>query len=212
MRTKPTILFALPLAFVVGLVGCASSPDDSKPPRPTTSSNEAQDKIAASPEAKPDPLGDQNDSSGPIGTRGNPAPAGTPATFFDSEGSMTYTVTIGAVTMNAEAEYLAAVPEGGPAEAGSQYLLFPVTYKLGSQGTPAADISIEFVTTAGTLHDRNTTPHRWYPGELLEDIDFSAGLVNPTPMVITAPSEDISKGLLAVSLSYSDERFYLKLG
>jgi hypothetical protein len=199
MNQRLTTLLSLPLLVALTITGCSSI-------APAEESSSASGAVEAEPAAAEEAPAEE------IGTRANPAPAGTVVEVSSTSGIAEYQVTIGAVTINANDLVATANQFNEPAPDGFQYLMFPVTYTyVGTEtGTPWLDVNLEFVSAAGTTH---TTSDSYVSVDSpLSDINElypqAAGTGN---VVLLVPSADVEAGLLTVSDLFGSSKFFVKL-
>ena len=196
MQKKFHFLATLTLLLAVALTGCASAsvtkPEDVK----STSGGSAAPKAPAEK----------------VGTRSNPAPAGTSVTVKDVAGSPTYTVVIGAVNMDAGAQVAADNQFNEPAKPGTQYIIIPVTFTyIGKEtGTPGSDVNVNFVSAAGTTH-RSSDVNTVVNNDINSLNELYPGATGSGNVVIEVPSADITKGLLTIGSLFGNDKFFIKL-
>ena len=196
MHKKSTAWLALPLILAIALTGCSSTaatkPGDVK----NTSGGSAAPKAPAEK----------------VGTRSNPAPAGTSVTVKDISGNPTYTVVIGAVTMDAGAAITAENQFNSPPKPGMQFIMFPVTFTyVGKEtGTPSSDVRINFVSAAGTTHQPSDS-FVVIPKDVSSLNEIYPGASATGNIAIEVPTTDAGKGLLTVSNLFGTTKFFLKL-
>lgn len=160
----------------------------------------------ADPDAQPAP----DEPAGPeAGTRENPAPLGTTIEIVEF-GEVVYELTMGPSTLDATAAVLAENMFNEAPPEGFQYALVPVTVTyLGDEtGLPWVDITVEFVSAAGTTHTESDTL-AVAPAPTFMDInelyDGASGTGN---IVIAIPIENASAGTWAVSTLFGDPFFF----
>ena len=141
------------------------------------------------------------------GTRENPAPAGSTVVVSDVSGEI-YEITFGAATLDANAMIAAENMFNAPADAGSQYILVPITFTyVGTEtGTPWIDLSFAYVSAAGTTHD-STSTFVVAPQPITEINELYPGATASGTLVLMVPSTDIEKGLLTVSPLFGENYF-----
>ena len=139
------------------------------------------------------------------GTRQNPASPGSVIEISDNSGPV-WQIQIGAANLNA-GDVIAAENQFNPAaDAGTQYVLVPVTYTyVGStSGTPWIDIQMKFVSAAGTTH---TQEFLVSPGSVTDVNEMYTGATATANIVVMAPTADIEKGTWAVSTLFGTPYF-----
>ncbi|WP_395652578.1 DUF4190 domain-containing protein [Brevundimonas sp.] len=184
---------ALLVAIIVSIGTIAAGISDALPSTDSTSAGDAP------ADAEPD--------AAAVGTRANPAPAGSTVIVSDNSGEI-YEIAFGAATLDANSIIAAENMFNQPADAGSQYILVPITFTyVGEEtGTPWIDLQFAFVSAAGTTHD-GTSSIAVAPqpitdiNELYPDASASGNLV------LMVPTADIEKGLLTVSPLFGDKYF-----
>lgn len=139
------------------------------------------------------------------GTRENPAEVGSVIEISDNSGPV-WQVQLGVGNLNAGDVIAAENQFTEAADAGSQYVLVPVTYTyLGSaSGTPWIDIQIEFVSAAGTTH---TQEFIVIPSAITEINEMYNGATATGNVVVMAPTADIEKGSWAISTLFGTPYF-----
>lgn len=192
-----------PIALLVAIIvsvttiatGFGSNAELAKP-APANSAS-----AAPSPAKTVDPVEAQAEQ----GTRQNPAPLGSVIEISDNSGPI-WQVQIGAANPNA-GDVIAAENQFNPAaDAGFQYVLVPVTYTyVGStSGTPWVDVTVEFVSAAGTTHTQEFVV---IPNSVTDVNEMYAGATATANIVVMAPSTDIEKGSWAVSTLFGTPYF-----
>ncbi|GGK87549.1 hypothetical protein GCM10007382_04310 [Salinibacterium xinjiangense] len=168
-------------------------------------------------QAKPQPLVETSTPAAPAtqtptpqaaekeGTRSNPAPAGSAVEISDNSGAI-WQVQIGATNLNAGDVVAAENQFNDAADAGFQYILVPVTYTyVGTEsGTPWLDVTIEFVSAAGTTH---TNAYVVIPNNHNDINEMYTGASATGNVVIMAPSADIEKGAFTISTLFGSPYF-----
>lgn len=144
-----------------------------------------------------------------LGTRENPAPLGTVIEVTEF-GQAVYELTLGPSTLDATAAVLAEDSFNETPPEGFQYALIPVTVTyVGSEtGTPWFDLSIEFVSAAGTTHTE-TDSFAVGPAPAFIDInELFPGGTGTGNIVILIPTENATSGTWAVSTIFGDPFFF----
>ena len=190
-----------PIALLVGIVvsvsvivgGVASSVDQAKP-----------QPLVETPD-KPATQTPQPEAPAEEGTRANPAPAGSTVEISDASGPI-WEVQIGAANLNAGDVIAAENQFNDAADEGFQYILVPVTYTyVGNEsGTPWLDVTIEFVSAAGTTH---SNAYVVIPNDYTSINEMYNGATATGNIAIMAPSADIEKGAFTISTFLSDPYF-----
>lgn len=142
------------------------------------------------------------------GTRENPSPAGSTIVISDNSGPI-WEVTIGVANLNAGDIIAAENMFNDAADAGSQYILVPVTYTYvgTTSGTPWIDIDIEFVSAAGTTH---TEEFVVAPNPTSDINEMYNGATATGNLVVMAPSTDIELGAWAIS-TFTSAPYFVKV-
>ena len=152
------------------------------------------------------------DSDAAVGTRENPLPAGDSIEVTTRDGKPEYTVTLGAITLDGNAQVAAAGEFNDVPEAGMQYIIVPVTYTYTGEesGTPWIDVSIEFVSAAGTGHG----PYEivaMLPNATTDVSELYPGGTGSGDMAIMVPSADITSGTLALSSILATDKIFVAI-
>ncbi|WP_456820082.1 TM2 domain-containing protein [Cellulomonas sp. URHB0016] len=178
---------------------------------------------AAQPEDEgDDPADDQADepadesaeepaADGDVGTRTNPAPFGETVTFSEA-GTETWSVALSNAVLDANAAVAAANQFNEPAPEGMVYAMVTVNLtRLGEEAaTPWVDLSVEFVSAAGTTHtpgDASVVA----PAPTMNDLnDMYAGATGSGNVVIAIPQADAAAGTgnWTVSTLFGDPTFF----
>lgn len=143
-----------------------------------------------------------------VGTRANPAPIGSTAEFSEA-GAPIWKITPGAPVLNANDVVAAENQFNEAAPAGSQFAMLPVTveYVGPETGTPAVDISVSFVSAAGTTHETYDVTAVG-PDELFTINEMYPGSVETGNVVVAVPSADVENGTWAVSGGLFSEDYF----
>ncbi|WP_294178540.1 DUF4190 domain-containing protein [uncultured Schumannella sp.] len=142
-----------------------------------------------------------------LGTRANPAPAGSSVELGDF-GATEWEVTFGETVLNANKLVANENQFNDAPEDGFQYILVPVTYTyVGDEsGTPWIDVTIEFVSAAGTTH--STSDQFIVAPDSAYDInELYPGASATGNVVIMVPSDGVDAGTWSVSSWFSDSVF-----
>jgi len=135
-----------------------------------------------------------------VGTRENPAPAGSTATLAS------YDVSFGATTVNANEAVAAENPYNDPPVEGRQFVLVPVslTYTGDESGTPWVDLTIKFVGSAGNTYGSGTDDYCGVISTPLMDLGemYNGASANGNECV-SVPSAEVEGGTWVVEESFS---------
>ncbi|MBX3098006.1 MAG: DUF4190 domain-containing protein [Salinibacterium sp.] len=139
------------------------------------------------------------------GTRANPAPAGSVIEISDNSGPI-WQVQLGTANLDAGDIVAAENQFNEPADEGFQYIIVPVTYTyVGDEsGTPWIDVTIEYVSAAGTTH---TNAYVVIPNNATAINEMYNGATATGNIVIMAPSADIEKGTFTISALFGTPYF-----
>ena len=170
---------------------------------PQTSVEESEEEEAA-------PVDEvEADATADVGTRENPAPIGTTVAITGG-GAPAYEVTLGAPTLDATALVAAENLYNEAAPAGFQYALLPVTvtYVGTETGTPWIDLSISFVSAAGTTHTVSDV-FATAPSPTFMDInELYPGAGGTGNVVIAIPTADAAAGAWTVEPLFLGDTFF----
>jgi hypothetical protein len=155
--------------------------------------------------------GAADDAAEPLGTRTNPAPIGTLITIGNAS-APDYEVTLGAPTLNGNEAIAAVNPYNDQAPEGFEFAIVPVTvtYIGAESGTPWLDLSVKFVSAAGTTH---TTSDAFVvePDPTFMSInELYPGASATGNIVILIPIADAEAGSWVVSATFFGEDFFFK--
>ncbi|MCY7298682.1 MAG: DUF4190 domain-containing protein [Ilumatobacteraceae bacterium] len=159
-------------------------------------------------DAEPAEASEEPDTAA-LGTRENPATLGSTIELGEF-GDVTYEVTLGPATLNANEAVVAANQFNEPPTDGFQYALLPVTvtYVGAETGTPWIDLSIEFVSAAGTTHTEGDTL-AVAPAPTLFDInEMYDGSTAAGNVLIMIPTDGAASGTWTVSSLFGDPFFF----
>jgi len=203
MNQRLATLVALPLLIALTVTGCATTAAPA-----SSSTDTGSDAAPAEGEEAPAEEAPAADT----GTRENPTPAGTVIELSSMSGEAIYQVTIGAVTVNANDAVATENEFNEPAPEGFQYLMFPVTYTyVGSEtGTPWIDVSLEYVSAAGTTHSSSDT-FASVANPILDINELYPDASGSGSMVLLVPSADVDSGLLTVGTLFGGDKVFVKL-
>lgn len=202
---------ALVLSVILAIVytiGLATAIDDGLGTASAQSENETGGS-ASTEDAAGDVPATVEETASEVGTRENPAALGTTVEMSTS-GAVEYEVTLGASTLDATAAIIAANQFNEAAAEGLQYALVPVTvvYKGTETGTPWIDLTVEFVSAAGTTHaaydSSAIAPEPTFTSinDLYPDASGSGNVV------IAIPTADAALGTWTISTLFGDTYFY----
>lgn len=157
-------------------------------------------------EAQPEP---EEPAAPEVGTRENPAPLGTVIEVTEF-GEVVYELTMGPSTLDATAAVLAENMFNEAPPAGFQYALVPVTvtYVGSESATPWFDLSIEFVSAAGTTHTESDSFAVGPAPSFIDINELFPGGTGTGNIVILIPSENAAAGTWAVSTIFGDPFFF----
>lgn len=184
-------------AALLLLAACSPTPELAE--QPEAPAAEVEPAPAPEPEPAPEP--------GPEGTRANPAPSGSTIEVSDNRGPI-YEVTLGEPVLDATDVIMAENPYNEPPPEGMQYIMLPVTYKYVGQesGTPQYDVTIDFVSAAGTTHA--TYDHSAViPNDVMDINELYNGGTGEGNIAIVVPTADIEEGTWAMSTMISEPYF-----
>lgn len=190
---------ALMIAIIVSVAaiagGVASTVDQAKP----------QPLVESPAPAAPAAQTPQPQAEAKEGTRTNPAPAGSAIEISDNSGPV-WQVQIGAANLNAGDIVAVENQFNDAADAGFQYILVPVTYTyVGTEsGIPSLDVTIEFVSAAGTTH---VNAYVVIPNNHNDINEMYNGASAAGNVVIMAPSVDIEEGAFTISTLLGSQYF-----
>lgn len=143
-----------------------------------------------------------------VGTRDNPAPLGTTVEIVEY-GDPVYEVVLGPATLDAADAVAEANMFNEPAPEGFQYALLPVnvTYVGAESGTPWVDLSIEFVSSAGTTHTEADVMAVAPEPTFMSINELYPGGTGTGNVVIAIPTDDAENGTWTISPRFGDPFF-----
>lgn len=143
-----------------------------------------------------------------IGTRDNPAPMGTTVIFSDNTGDL-WEVTLSDPILNANDIVAAENQFNEPAPEGYQYAMVNVTAKyIGkATGTPYWDLTISFVSEAGTTHETGDIS-AVIPSELSAVNELYPDAVGVGNIAIAVPSANVEAGNWTVTAGYGSDKYF----
>ena len=190
---------------------------DTVPPLTNGGGGASTPSTAPSAPSEPNPPASAPAPVSDLGSHQNPAMLGT-TIEMSLAGTVMYEVTLGSSDLNADDVIAAANPSNAPPPPGFHYAIVPmtVTYRGPEKGTPWVDISVEFVSSAGSVHKVSDT-HAVPPAPTVMDMPVLAP--NETAVgnvLVTVPSNDgetwfdtrSAGGVWAVSTPFSASTFY----
>jgi len=188
-----------PIAIIVAIIVSVAFVASTITPNATLDKPAAEQSQAAEPQEPAEPAAPE------VGTRENPAPAGSTVEISDNSGPI-WNVTLGAATLNANDVIAAENQFNDPADAGSQYVLVPITYTyVGTQtGTPWIDVEVVFVTASGTTHEQEFVV---VPSPITDISELYPGGSATGNLVVMVPSADIESGAWAIGSLFGDKFF-----
>lgn len=150
----------------------------------------------------------EEDAASELGTRSNPAPMGTTVVFSDNTGDL-WEVTLSDPILNANDIVAAENQFNDPAPEGFQYAMVGVTAKyIGkATGTPYWDLTISFVSEAGTTHETGDFS-AVIPSDLSDINELYADAVGVGNIVIAVPSANVESGNWTVSTGFGSEKYF----
>lgn len=160
----------------------------------------ADDAAADEPAAKPDDAA--------VGTRENPAPLGTLIDVKES-GQPVWEITPGKAVLDANAIIAAENQFNDVPDAGMVWAMLPLTIKyVGTEtGNPFVDISVKFVSSAGTTHEQ-FDKSAVTPNDLTNLNEMYPGASATGNVAIMIPIADAAAGTWAVAGSMFGEDFF----
>lgn len=166
------------------------------------------DDAEVSAEATEEPV--EKDVLAEVGTRKNPAPMGTTVIFSDNSGDI-WEVTLSDPILNAADVIANENMFNDPAPEGFQYAMVTVTAKyIGKQtGTPMWDLTIDFVSAAGTTHTSGDYS-AVVPNALMDVNELYPDATGVGNIVIAVPIADVESGNWTVSAGYGNDKYFYK--
>lgn len=161
-----------------------------------------------STEATEEPV--EKDVLAEVGTRENPAPMGTTVIFSDNSGDV-WEVTLSDPILNAADVVANENMFNDPAPEGFQFAMVTVTAKyIGKEtGTPAWDLTIDYVSAAGTTHTTGDT-YAVVPNALMDVNELYPDAIGVGNIVIAVPVTDVESGNWTISAGYGNEKYFYK--
>lgn len=145
-----------------------------------------------------------------VGTRKNPAPMGTTVIFSDSSGDI-WEVTLSDPILNAADIIASENMFNDPAPEGFQFAMVTVTAKyIGKEtGTPIWDLTIDFVSAAGTTHTSGDFS-AVVPNALMDVNELYPDAIGVGNVVIAIPTANVESGNWTVSAGYGNDKYFYK--
>ena len=191
----------LALALAVSLTACGSTAKVGGPASSAPGASAAATASASAPAAKPKPAAE-------IGTRANPAAIGQVVTISQA-GVPQWEVSLSAPSLDATAAVAAGNQFNEAAPAGMVYAEVTVNVKrlADKAATPGFDLSVKFVSAAGTTH--STSDHMAVVDGTLTDLgEMYAPATGAGVVVIAIPVADAAAGTWTVSSMFGDPTFF----
>lgn len=192
------MILSIVLAFAY-TAGFVAAVDEALP----QTNAQGDDDVAASDEAE-----GETESEATLGSRENPAPIGTTVEITNA-GAPQYELTLGVPTLDATA-IIGAESVNDAAPAGLQYAIVPVsvTYVGTETGTPWVDLSVSFVSAAGTTHESFDTFVIGPDPSFTEINELYPGASGSGNIVIAIPTADAAAGAWTVAPLFSGDTFF----
>ena len=192
-RSRTAALTGVALALAIVLTACGST---AKVGAPTASGP-----AAGASSVKPKPAAE-------VGTRANPATIGQVVTISQS-GVPQWEVSLSAPNLDATAAVAAGNQFNEAAPAGMVYAQVTVNVKRLAEkaATPWIDLSVKFVSAAGTTH--STSDHMAVVAGSLTDLgEMYAPATAAGVVVVAIPVADAAAGTWTVSSMFGDPTFF----
>jgi len=154
-----------------------------------------EDDTEPAPEEQSDEPVEETEAAGDLGSRSNPAPFGETVTFSEA-GTDTWSAFLSNAVLDATDAVAAANQFNEPAPEGMVYAMVTLNVtRLGEEAaTPWVDLSVEFVSSAGTTHTIADTA-AVAPAPTMTDLnDMYAGATGAGNVVIAIPQADSAAG------------------
>lgn len=212
---KRTLAAAFALLVVVGgtaACGGSDDPDVSVPAETTAVAEETEpaqeEETQAAEETEAEEAAAEDTAA--VGTRDNPAPAGSSAALGN------YEVTLGATTLNANDVVATENEFNAPPVEGRQFVLVPVelTYTGDESGTPWVDLTIQFVGSGGNTYGTGTDDYCGvFPEPLMDLGEMYNGATASGNECVSVPSAEVEGGTWIVeeSFSFDDTKVFFAL-
>jgi len=199
--TRPAALTGVALALAVILTACGSTAEVGDPAPSAPGASAAATASASAPAAKPKPAAE-------IGTRANPAAIGQVVTISQA-GVPQWEVSLSAPNLDATAAVAAANQFNEAAPEGMVYAQVTVNVKrlADEAATPWIDLTVEFVSAAGTTHaeyDHSVS----VDGTLTDLGEMYAPATGSGLVTIAIPVADAAAGTWTVSSMFGDPTFF----
>lgn len=205
MSTKQKAKVGAPLAaLALFLIGCGSGSPTASTENKATSGPAAESSAAPAESSAAPATSKAAPPAAKLGTRENPFPIGT------AVDSQNYQVTLGAPVLDNGAAVEATNEFNDPAPEGMSYATVPVTvtYTGPETGNPWIDLTIEFVSAAGTTHAQFDTSVVGPEPDITDINDLYPGASATGNVTIAIPVADAAAGRWTVSELFSDPVFF----
>lgn len=202
----------------LGLGACGSAEPTVKEPQSDestsseTTGGDTTDDADAEGAAEEDAAAEEDEPSAAVGTRQNPAPAGSTIKLGE------YSVSLGVTATNANDAVAAENQFNEPPVAGRQFLMVPVTatYNGSESGLPWLDLSVNFVGSAGNTYGGSGSTDDYcgvIPVALSDQGEIYGGATSAGNVCVSVPSAEIEGGTWVVeeSLSFDDSKVFFAL-
>lgn len=196
-----------------GLAACGSAAPTVKAPTSDESTSSETETGETTDDAGADEAAAQeDDTSAAVGTRENPAPAGSTVKLGE------YSVSLGATATNANDAIAAENQFNEPPVAGRQFVMVPVTvtYNGSESGLPWLDLSVNFVGSAGNTYGGSGSTDDYcgvIPVALSDQGEIYGGATSAGNVCVSVPSAEVEGGTWVVeeSLSFDDTKVFFAL-
>lgn len=196
-----------------GLAACGSAAPTVKAPTSDESTSSETETGETTDDAGADEAAaKEDDTSAAVGTRENPAPAGSTVKLGE------YSVSLGATATNANDAIAAENQFNEPPVAGRQFVMVPVTvtYNGSESGLPWLDLSVNFVGSAGNTYGGSGSTDDYcgvIPVALSDQGEIYGGATSAGNVCVSVPSAEVEGGTWVVeeSLSFDDTKVFFAL-
>jgi hypothetical protein len=214
-KIRMTAVATTALLAVGGLAACSAADATLEPAATQAVEEPADEAEAPADEESEEPAGEKEDAeeepAAEVGTRENPAAIGQKVTFSEGD-DKTWQVWLTKPDLNANAQVKKTNQFNDPAPKGQDYAMVTVNVKRLAEeaATPWVDLSVKFVTAAGTTHEAfdsmvvSPDPSFQDINEMYKDAK-DAGKV-----VIAVPEKDIENGAWVISSGFGDNDTFFK--
>lgn len=201
--TRPAALTGVALALAVILTACGSTAEVGDPAPSSPAAEAPADAKKTEPAAEPEP-----EPAAEVGTRANPAAIGQVVTISQA-GVPQWEVSLSAPNLDATAAVAAANQFNEAAPEGMVYAQVTVNVKrlADEAATPWIDLTVEFVSAAGTTHaeyDHSVS----VDGTLTDLGEMYAPATGSGLVTIAIPVADAAAGTWTVSSMFGDPTFF----